>query len=332
MSDSAPARVRLLHEAFYRHDLKTVRRILKEEPPSTEVDNFKRYLLNVLVSEPDTSMSFQHFLALSKSPIFDIEAETAPEDATGLHLACSNICMKYVRRLLKEDADPHETLLETYSALYYAVRTKNLRIVKSFLNCAENIDYAGSKGRTALHLSAKFGHLDVSRILLKRGANPRIINHDFNTPLHCAIKTGHVDIAHLLVKKCDLITRNLPDRSGMTPLMMAAKNNDSEGVRMLLENGAKVEICDIHGQMALHFVALIGNAELLALMLQLSDTSSVEKETLNVQSSLKWYHNLISLTCCAIRSGNIKCLEVLVTSKFSKGFLQTPHIECHRFI
>lgn len=211
--------------------------------------------------------------------------------------------------------------LENYSALFQAVRAGNLKLVETLLSQPNFLTNAAYKGCKLLHVSAGLGHIDVTRILLEKGASPRAIDVCHQLPLHHACINQHLNVAHLLVQS-DPQTINHKDRFGMTALMLASERGDLAGICMLLENGAKLNICDMRGQIPLNFAARSGNVESLEFMLQVADASSVEKWISDSSFWLKRPESLSSLTCCAIDSGNIECLKVLVSSKLPKRLLQ----------
>jgi ankyrin repeat protein len=132
---------------------------------------------------------------------------------------------------------------------------------------------------TPLHVAAESGSYEVVRILLEAGANPNVCNYDFNrnpieTPHMIAERIGNSDLAELLRKfgadpklvkeqreneKQFIIAASEGDveemarlydkgididrrQEGETALMQAARNNQAEAVRFLLEKGANVKI------------------------------------------------------------------------------------------
>ncbi|WP_298310806.1 ankyrin repeat domain-containing protein, partial [Propionivibrio sp.] len=53
-------------------------------------------------------------------------------------------------------------------------------------------------GSTALLFAARFGHIDVVKVLLSNHADPTITNENGETALDWAVKTGNTEIADLL--------------------------------------------------------------------------------------------------------------------------------------
>jgi ankyrin repeat protein len=97
-------------------------------------------------------------------------------------------------------------------------------------------------GFTPLHLAAFFGHEELARLFLDRGAdvNARSQNDTFapsNTPLHAAAANRQVDVAALLLERGADI--NARDGRGFTPLALAANSKSDLLMLMLLERGAR---------------------------------------------------------------------------------------------
>ncbi|MDE5943354.1 MAG: ankyrin repeat domain-containing protein, partial [Clostridia bacterium] len=59
---------------------------------------------------------------------------------------------------------------------------------------------------------------------------------------------------------------NKRDESGNTPLIYACIKNSRDVVKLLLENGADSELCNIFSRAPLHFAAESGNKEIIALI------------------------------------------------------------------
>jgi glycerophosphodiester phosphodiesterase len=57
-----------------------------------------------------------------------------------------------------------------------------------------------SSFNTPLALACKFGHVDVARLLLSRGAQIDFCDDDGETPLHLAARHGHHKCVELLIR------------------------------------------------------------------------------------------------------------------------------------
>jgi uncharacterized protein len=123
--------------------------------------------------------------------------------------------------------------------VFEAATTGNVDVVRTLLSSDRAaVDDHGPDGYTALHLAAFFGHLEVARLLLGRGADPNAValNESRVTPLHSAVAARHRDLAALLLTLG--ASPNSVQRGGFTPLHSAARNGDEAVVDMLLLRGA----------------------------------------------------------------------------------------------
>ncbi len=152
--------------------------------------------------------------------------------------------------LRKEDknwkaSEPHSECVELWTALHYAVATKNAPLVAEILQHPDADPNAlDEQGQTPLHLAAAFGFTDGARLLLEtKGTDPDRPACMAYTPLHLAAKEGHADIVAMLVERADA---NRRQSRGMTPLSLAAMNGHLEALRALLAapGGVDVEAVD----------------------------------------------------------------------------------------
>jgi RNA polymerase sigma factor (sigma-70 family) len=126
------------------------------------------------------------------------------------------------------------------------------------------LDTDSPEGFTPLALASHFGHLDVMRLLLERGADPnRVATHRLAvTPLHAALFGRQVDAARLLIECGANVTLARGGtgwkRAGWTPLHYAAGMGYTGLVGPLLERGADPSSVDEEGKTPLD-VALESN-------------------------------------------------------------------------
>jgi hypothetical protein len=113
----------------------------------------------------------------------------------------------------------------------------------------------GMYGRTQLHFCARNGLTSsVKRLLSIRNINVNV-KDDVNgwTPLHCAALNGHIEISRLLLQNGADV--NLKSNDGFTPLHWAASHGHIDILHLLVENGADLEAQEDNGWRALHEAA-----------------------------------------------------------------------------
>lgn len=101
--------------------------------------------------------------------------------------------------------------------------------------------------------------------------DPRAVNEysaDGFTPLGLACYFGHEEIARFLVLKGAEV--NLPSKNGFNvfPIHSAVANNNYGIVKMLLDAGAYPNVCQKSGVAPLHSAAQLGNIEMIILLLE----------------------------------------------------------------
>jgi len=108
-------------------------------------------------------------------------------------------------------------------------------------------------GFPLMALAAAFGHEEVARYLLSKGADVNAIatNGSGYTALTGAVASGHAAIAKWLAENGADV--NYRYAKGYSPLLTAAANGHLEIVKMLLAHGADLQTCTDDGKNALAF-------------------------------------------------------------------------------
>lgn len=109
---------------------------------------------------------------------------------------------------------------------------------------------------TPLHLAAEDGDVECVNTLIEAGANVSIRNKKQQTPLHLAALSQSSETIELLLRKKS--NPNDTDVDGRTPLhsSIVKVTRSCECVRILLDAGAQVNKPDIFGYTSLHLAAL----------------------------------------------------------------------------
>ena len=128
------------------------------------------------------------------------------------------------------------------------------------------IDAHSPDGFTPLALACFFGHVELARWLINRGANLDLPadNPMKVAPLHAASASRHLEIVRALLEGG--ANPNARQQGGFTPLHAAAQNGDAEIARVLIEKGADREARAENNQTALDFALLRGHAAVAAVI------------------------------------------------------------------
>ena len=140
----------------------------------------------------------------------------------------------------------HSLLKRTYEKaslngqLLNAAKKGYPRIARILIAAKANINTTKpSNDKTPLHLAAKYGHLDVVKVLIASHADITAKDYESKTPLHHAAKYGHLDIVNaLLAAGAD---HALQDCFGKTPLRLAIEQKYFDIAEVLIDAGASTE-------------------------------------------------------------------------------------------
>ena len=121
-----------------------------------------------------------------------------------------------------------------FTALHYACDEGNFKIVDILIksNCDVNSKTITDK-KTQLHLTAKHGFFDISKLLIENGAVINIGDNEKNTPLHLCAQGGHIELMkYFLDKLPQADTKNI---YGKTPKDVASKAEIKELLKEYLD-------------------------------------------------------------------------------------------------
>jgi ankyrin repeat protein len=162
-----------------------------------------------------------------------------------------------------------ETNEQGMTALHYAAWCGKEEIVSFLLGQGAQADSRDEDGTTPFISACDKGHMGVVRLLLQHVGPEALQETDTKgrTALHFAAKWGHEDIVTFLLGQG--AQANSRDDVGTTPLMWACINSRTGVVQMLVQHMGKqaVQETDNGGITALHFAAYWGHEETAAFLI-----------------------------------------------------------------
>lgn len=141
------------------------------------------------------------------------------------------------------DEEPDVLDCEEGHPLSMAAANGHVSVVSLLLKHGVPVDlHTGTREkRTALHLAAEKGHLDVLRVLVDAGSQINAQDYLGTTSLHFAVHEGHLEaVQFLLARGAD---PNMSTTSGSTALCMAPRSGSVDVVRCLLDHEATTNPC-----------------------------------------------------------------------------------------
>ena len=133
--------------------------------------------------------------------------------------------------------------------IFEAASVADIDTVSKLINQSSNlINSFSTDGFTPLGLASFFGHIDIVKSLLSKGANPNIAaNNQFQVaPIHSACAISNYEIAEILIKNGADV--NAKQMRGVTPLHSAAHNGQTKLAKLLIDNGADINAKMDNGQ------------------------------------------------------------------------------------
>ncbi|CAB0038536.1 unnamed protein product [Trichogramma brassicae] len=135
-------------------------------------------------------------------------------------------------------------------------------VVQKFLELGQDPNLLVQKtGNSSLYLALSHDQKEVSRLLLKHGADPSLANKDGRTPLHVLGEniwnSPDMEMIFELKKKLKPGQVDARDKLGNTPLHLAVSsilNNAKLVVRALLEIGANPNVANDDGLTPMHII------------------------------------------------------------------------------
>ncbi|XP_072318978.1 uncharacterized protein ank2a isoform X4 [Eucyclogobius newberryi] len=190
-----------------------------------------------------------------------------------LHIAARKDDTKSAALLLQNDhnADVQSKMMVNrttesgFTPLHIAAHYGNVNVSTLLMNRGAAVDFTARNGITPLHVASKRGNTNMVALLLDRGAQIDAKTRDGLTPLHCAARSGHDQAVEILLEKgAPILART---KNGLSPLHMSAQGDHIECVKLLLQHKAPVDDVTLDYLTALHVAAHCGHYRVTKLLL-----------------------------------------------------------------
>ena len=180
------------------------------------------------------------------------------------HLAAPHkIYTKIYKEEFSSPVNPHTGDTDLHIQTYLKQTRHVIKLLKKGAN-PNMINYHGS---TPLHHASITGHTKMFKVLLKYGANLYITAQDNKTPLHCAAMRTHTGT---VIKK--LIKRGAPinmiDNDHNTPLHYAARFHTPDITKLFITRGANINKTNKFKDSPLHYAYWHGHIDTMNLLIK----------------------------------------------------------------
>ena len=130
------------------------------------------------------------------------------------------------------------------------------------------VDVKDKEEQTPLHTASQYGHIEIIKMLVQKfRADTNIVNKNGDTAVGIAQRNKHNDIITWL-----------EDWDGLTPLHTAIRCKDSQSVeRLAKERKDKIDQPTKFGCTALHYASRQGNAEIVKILMENGANVDIER-------------------------------------------------------
>ena len=139
-----------------------------------------------------------------------------------------------------------------------------LNISKFIVSFSKDPNPPRKDGFTPLHMAAAYGKIEVFKFLVTMVENLFPFDSIGWTPIHLASKYGHTEIFKILMAKIE--NPNLPTANGWTPLHLAARNGVTEIVQILMTKIENPNLPKPDGWTPLHLASFGGHAKIVKIL------------------------------------------------------------------
>ena len=311
--------------------------------------------INLTLVEVSKQQDWDSVLSLLKDGKLDINAAEA-DGATALAWAAYWDQDEIVKLLLGAGADPDAANDYGVTPLILACENRSIAVVDTLLGTGKaDPDKALWNGQTPLMIAARTGFIEAVHSLLDHGAKVKVQeSRRGQSALMWAIFSGHQDVARLLIESGDDVnarTTRLNEKfrtmdvqaygssvagtfeGGYSPLMFSALKGDLATSRLLVEQGADINLVSAADGSALVIASAKGHEELALFLVErgadpnVADANGMTPLHYAMNNGLKVLHGdsiIGDARVCGFGGENHLCKPLEVLSEDEHALLKDP--------
>eukprot|EP00747_Dinoflagellata_sp_TGD_P135509 gnl/TRDRNA2_/TRDRNA2_175467_c7_seq1.p1 gnl/TRDRNA2_/TRDRNA2_175467_c7~~gnl/TRDRNA2_/TRDRNA2_175467_c7_seq1.p1 ORF type:complete len:714 (+),score=137.65 gnl/TRDRNA2_/TRDRNA2_175467_c7_seq1:165-2306(+) len=203
-----------------------------------------------------------------------------------------------VTQALQARADPNYVDARGRSALHVAADKGHVEVVQALCRADAAKDLAPEGGSTPLWIASRHGHADVVRALCAVGAAKDQPADNGTSPLWTASQMGHTEVVRVLLDAGAALDQAA--QSGATPLWIASKQGHEEVARLLISAGAATNRASNNGTAPLYVAAKEGHVHLVRLLCEAGvdkDQRTLTNATPLIAASREGHLEVVQLLC-----------------------------------
>ena len=179
-------------------------------------------------------------------------------------------------------------------ALHIATYAGYTQVVKNLLKIkGVKVDAVNKTGETALHLASSLGDSQIVEVLLKNGkANPLLVDNDGKSALHFIATYGFISL----------------------------KDDVSDVINLLLQEGANLHSLDNNGKSALQIATQNGNENVVKVIME--KTNEIDEKAKSEIRQILWKPEIFNSS--EVLSGS--CFLTISCEKLNESNLSKPEI------
>ncbi|XP_041420584.1 ankyrin repeat domain-containing protein 6 isoform X2 [Xenopus laevis] len=175
------------------------------------------------------------------------------------------------------------------TALHLAANKGHVNIVHILVKAGCDLDIQDDGNQTALQRAAVVGNTEVLALLIQEGCALDRQDKDGNTALHEASWHGFSQSVKLLVKAgANVLAKN---KAGNTPLHLACQNGHSQSCRILLLAGSRADLKNNAGDTCLHVAARYNHLSVIRILLSAFCSVNEKNQAGHIALDTARHHN-----------------------------------------